>query len=74
MRVFYSDEGAPVWDGNLISKSARNDFVNLGWVARCEGYNIITALGSSVMRKHAVAVSLMVFKRSCRAETLRRVA
>lgn len=60
MRQFYSDEGPldtllqiaaePTWDGNLLSKQHRDSFVQQGWVARCEGYNIITSLGQSVIR------------------------
>lgn len=60
MRIFYSDEApidtllqiasGPVLDGDLVSKPARDDFVRHGLVARCEGYNIITAIGRSVIR------------------------
>lgn len=60
MRRFYSDEGpldtllqigkAPVWDGDLISKEHRTAFHSLGWVDRCEGWNVITALGEKVIR------------------------
>lgn len=61
MRTFYSDEGpidtllqiheGPVWDGDLVSKSARDTFVHAGWVARCEGYNIITMMGRDVIKR-----------------------
>lgn len=60
MRIFYSDEApidtllqissGPVLDGDLVSKPARDEFVRLGLVARCEGYNIITAPGRMIIR------------------------
>lgn len=60
MRHFFSDEApidtllqiaeCPVWDGNLVSKTARDVFVERGWVARCEGYNLITPGGTQVIR------------------------
>ena len=40
---------APVFDGDLISKTNRDKFVEIGWVARCEGYNIITDAGRNVV-------------------------
>jgi hypothetical protein len=59
VRQFYSDEGpldtllqiahAPVWDGDLISKEARSEFVRLGWVARGGGYNVITKAGTDAI-------------------------
>lgn len=59
MRLFYLDEGVldtllqiadgPVQDGNLVSKQHRSEFVKLGWVVQCEGYNIITQLGRQVI-------------------------
>lgn len=61
MRIFYSDEGpidtllqihaGPVWDGDLVSKQARDSFVAAGWVARCEGYNIITMTGRDLIKR-----------------------
>ena len=58
MRRFYRDEAPldtllqierqPVWDGNLVSKSARDDFVKLGWVIKCEGWNVLSKLGREV--------------------------
>lgn len=39
----------PTWDGDLVSKSARDGFVKRGWVRRCEGFNIITGEGRSVV-------------------------
>lgn len=60
MRIFYSDEGpidtllqiaaGPVWDGDLVSKQDRSEFVRLGWVDRCQGYNIITSDGRAVIK------------------------
>lgn len=60
MRRFYYDEGPldtllqiaarPVGDGDLVSKSARDDLVNLGWVSRCHGWNVITREGASGIR------------------------
>lgn len=60
MRIFYKSEGPvetllqisqqPVEDGDLISKDRRDSFVELGWVARCHGYNIITPAGRDVIR------------------------
>lgn len=68
MRKFYSDEGpidtllqidaAPVLDGDLVSKVCRDEFVVIGWVARCEGYNIITMAG----RKAISALKLVRVK------------
>lgn len=59
MRRFYADEApidtllqiaeGPVWDGDLVSKRARDAFVQLGWVARWLGWNIITAEGRSAV-------------------------
>lgn len=59
MRQFYFDEGpidtllqiaaGPVSDGNLVSKSARDLFVQMDWVARCQGYNIITSYGEKAI-------------------------
>lgn len=34
-----------VWDGNLISKYARDDLVNSGLAERVNGWNLITAKG-----------------------------
>ena len=75
MRLFYTDEGpidqllqiatAPVWDGDLISKEHRTAFVNAGWVAQCEGWNIITPEGEHVIR-------LLKLKRPSKADNLRR--
>lgn len=55
MRLFYFDEApidtllqiaaAPVRDGDLVSKGDRDKFVQLDWVARCHGWNIITTPG-----------------------------
>lgn len=39
----------PTWDGDLVSKDARNAFVRRGWVARCEGWNVITDTGRGVV-------------------------
>ena len=33
------------WDGDLISKSDRDDYVNKGLIAHINGYNIVTAKG-----------------------------
>jgi hypothetical protein len=60
MRTFYTDEGPidtllqiaakPVWDGDLISKASRSEFVQLGWVAQSHGWNIITPDGEAVVK------------------------
>lgn len=65
MRTLYWDEApidtllqiekGPVADGNLISKTHRSEFFRLGWVARCEGWNIITPRGREVI--HALRLS-----------------
>ena len=34
-----------VWDGDLCSKSYRDDFANKGLIVRSNGYNIISAKG-----------------------------
>ncbi len=59
MRLFYFDEApidtllqvaaAPVCDGDLVSKPARDKFVQLDWVARCQGWNIITSGGQKAI-------------------------
>lgn len=64
MRRFYYDEGpidtllqiaaAPVSDGDLVSKSARDTFVKLEWVARCQGWNIITDQGRVAVKALAL--------------------
>jgi len=38
-----------VSDGNLVSKPARDKFVQLDWVARCHGWNIITTAGTKAI-------------------------
>lgn len=55
MRKFYKDEApidtllqiskSPVWDGDLVSKPARDKFHSSGWIDRCQGFNIITPDG-----------------------------
>ena len=35
----------PVWDGNLISKSARSQLVKNGYVAQAEGWSFLTEDG-----------------------------
>lgn len=60
MRIFYDSEApidtllqiaaAPVWDGDLVSKMCRDRLVERGWVARCEGYNIITNEGRATIQ------------------------
>ena len=60
MRIFYYDEAPidtllqiaekPIWDGNLVSKSDRSEFVRLGWVDRCQGWNIITNAGREIIK------------------------
>jgi len=42
----------PVWDGNLISKTDRDELVRAGWVDRYGGWNFLTLQGV------ATAVSL----------------
>lgn len=41
---------APVWDGNIVSKSCRNDLYNLGWITRHEGWNLITDKGRAAVQ------------------------
>lgn len=60
MRHFYRDEGPietllqitrqPIRDGELIDKAARTDFVQLGWVAQCHGWNVVTLEGEKVVK------------------------
>lgn len=35
----------PTWDGNLISKSDRDDLVEQGYADRAQGWNFLTACG-----------------------------
>lgn len=59
MRMFYFDEAPidtllqiasrPVFDGDLVSKPARDKFVQLDWVARCHGWNVITTAGGKAI-------------------------
>ena len=35
----------PVWDGNLMSKSARDDLVKSGLVLRVAGWNVLSVEG-----------------------------
>jgi len=46
--------GSPVRDGDLVSKQARDSFVENGWVQRSEGWNIITKVGERAV--HALAL------------------
>lgn len=60
MRRLYCSEGPidtllqiaeqPVRDGDLVGKKCRDDFVRLGWVARAEGWNLITQDGAAVVQ------------------------
>lgn len=64
MRLFYYDEApidtllqiaaGPVRDGDLVSKSARDTFVQLELVARCHGWTIITPAGQSIVKALAL--------------------
>ena len=40
-----------VHDGDLISKSDRDVFVNRGMIIRCNGFNIITAKGIEALEQ-----------------------
>jgi|DEB19_MinimDraft_3_1074340.scaffolds.fasta_scaffold53106_3 hypothetical protein len=35
----------PIWDGNLPSKHDRDELCKAGLIARCEGFNFLTAEG-----------------------------
>jgi hypothetical protein len=37
------------WDGDLISKAARNKLINRGYVQQLEGWNWLTKLGVKVL-------------------------
>ena len=39
----------PVWDGNLISKEARNHLVKSGFVTRCQGFQMLTEKGVEIL-------------------------
>lgn len=39
----------PVRDGDLVCKIARDTHFKMGWVARCEGWNVITPAGEAVV-------------------------
>lgn len=64
VRLFYFDEAPidtllqiaakPVADGDLVSKTARDKFVQLDWVARCHGWNVITAAGQKAIEALAL--------------------
>jgi hypothetical protein len=38
-------KSGPVWDGNLISKTDRDELVKAGWVDRFGGWNFLTNRG-----------------------------
>ena len=38
-----------VWDGNLISKSARDSLVDRGFAVRCNGWQVITREGMAIL-------------------------
>lgn len=38
----------PVWDGNLVSKDARDALFRAGLVGKHDGWNFLTSLGVSV--------------------------
>ena len=38
----------PVWDGDLLSKDARDALVNMGYIARASGWNILAEAGVAV--------------------------
>lgn len=38
----------PIWDGNLIGKEIRDNFVKSGIVDRVEGWNFLTRAGVSL--------------------------
>jgi hypothetical protein len=44
-QLFYH---GPTYDGDLISKAARDELVRLGLAARCEGYNFLTVAGVAI--------------------------
>ena len=64
MRLFYLDEGPidtllqiaerPIADGDLVSKRARDTFEQLDLVARCHGWNVITAEGRKIIGALAI--------------------
>jgi hypothetical protein len=37
------------WDGNLISKTDRDELVKIGYAEKCNGWNFITANGIIVL-------------------------
>jgi len=49
----------PTWDGNLVSKSERDDLVAAGYAARWNGWNYLTQEGLEA----AVAGGLVAYDR-----------
>lgn len=43
--VYHMATKGMVWDGNLISKSCRDDLVKYGYVSRYSGWNFLTETG-----------------------------
>lgn len=39
------------WDGDLVSKSERDNLVMQGYIVRCEGWNIISTNGIGALLK-----------------------
>lgn len=42
-------KSGPVWDGYLVSKTGRDELVDVGLCDRCEGFNFLTKDGVRVM-------------------------
>jgi len=49
MEQFLHFRSGPIWDGNLISKSARDKLVDIGLVERCKGFQFLTHRGVELL-------------------------
>lgn len=49
---------SPVWDGNLISKTCRDELVKAGYVERVGGYNIMTVSGIIVCQNLGIKIGI----------------
>lgn len=38
-------KNGPTWDGNIISKSQRDELVTAGWICQASGWNSLTKDG-----------------------------
>lgn len=49
MEQFCHFRSGPIWDGNLISKAARDKLVDFGLVDRAKGFQFLTVAGIELL-------------------------